>query len=1210
MMSLTAALVPSAAMAADDDGQPIITLLTNVYQESPSGSYTVTLGTDSGTGYYDIDFGYGLEEVVVEPWSVTDGAIKGTNVSFIPNEAGYIKIYGNASGLSLLSVDGAFITNADIARCTDLSVLSLQHNSLTGLDLTPHTKLSAIYLSDNPFSAETPLKIGGNKPDLQILEIDIIDHLDQSFNLSDYPAMVAFDAYHNTDLWSLDTSGCPDLTTCSIEMTNVSSLDVSNNPKLVRLNIAETRITSIDLSNNTNLQHFLAGHFSGSVNTEYYLRDIDLSNNPGLTILDLTNNRLESVDISNNPAITHLYLKNNRLTNIDLTNNTNLYSVYLSGNDMDFATLPLPQDTWGEYFYLQNPMPVSRSIAKGDVIDLSNRVLREGTTTTAKVFSKPYDRDDVELDPEYYTYSNGIITFNKVPADSVYVQYSNSTLADYSLSTSPFMVKEPSEIGKPSKIAVLTLSSGFSGVFEASVGMSGATSGTPKSFLVDFGDGNLESFQTTAALSVDTPNLSKEIRQDATSRTISIYIPEGEVMTSLSIKGMPLAGVDLSKATELAELTIDGCGLTSLDLAYNRCLQSLNIPDNQLTSVDLTGIYGDYEKNVLSDIDASGNQLTEFKIMATTTVKNLDLSDNRFTAYSLKDFDNLQNVNLSGNLLSGEFSLAYQGNAGSIDLSGNYITSLLYDTFTNLNSLDISDNRFTIGTLPYMPSQQGYVYAPQKPYQLTAKAPAVNLSGQNRVLAEGKGTGFVWKKSSGETLVEGVDITVDNGAAKFLRTDLGKVYCEMSNPAFPQFAGDDIYRTTEVEVVGAPTTVVASFTTAEDGEGSVTFTADHDTQLYIDWRGDGSEYTPYDVTTSYKRYEGQSTFANANVKVYTYEEPTDITLFSTAGMPLSDFDATPLTNLVNLAIYDAGLTSDKIKLPDCPGLTELFLDNNALTEYPYFEKYPDLCILGLSGNRLTSFDASPLKNLQSLYLDNNQISSVTFDNPSLWNLDLQHNNLESFTASGFGALSQLFLSDNKLTEIDIMSLRRTLRVLFITNNRFTFATLPVQSLFPYLTTYNCGNQEQITPGTSFVDGFLRVDLSSEAKVGDVATEYVWFLGEPVYDSEQGTLTGETLLVDDEYSISDGVTTFNGTYNEKVVCVMTNATFPGIYLRTIGLDMRDSGVEAVAGLPDESATVDVYNLQGIRVKTGVPRPEATEGLAPGIYIAGGRKVLVK
>lgn len=42
---------------------------------------------------------------------------------------------------------------------------------------------------------------------------------------------------------------------------------------------------------------------------------------------------------------------------------------------------------------------------------------------------------------------------------------------------------------------------------------------------------------------------------------------------------------------------------------------------------------------------------------------------------------------------------------------------------------------------------------------------------------------------------------------------------------------------------------------------------------------------------------------------------------------------------------------------------------------------------------------------------------------------------------------------------------------------------------------------------------------------------------------------------------------------------------------------------------ENTLVDVYNMQGLRLKTGVSPDEALSGLMPGIYIVGGRKVSV-
>ncbi len=43
---------------------------------------------------------------------------------------------------------------------------------------------------------------------------------------------------------------------------------------------------------------------------------------------------------------------------------------------------------------------------------------------------------------------------------------------------------------------------------------------------------------------------------------------------------------------------------------------------------------------------------------------------------------------------------------------------------------------------------------------------------------------------------------------------------------------------------------------------------------------------------------------------------------------------------------------------------------------------------------------------------------------------------------------------------------------------------------------------------------------------------------------------------------------------------------------------------------ESTRVDVYNTQGVRVRSAVARGEATKGLPAGIYVVGGSKVLVK
>lgn len=933
---------------------------------------------------------------------------------------GEIKIYGDASAIDVIVADGAYITSLDMAGCTNLEILSLEHNALERLDLTPFKNLMAIYLSDNPFTAATPLKVGAPKNNLQILEIDIIDHLDQSFNLSDYPALVAFDGYHNMDLRNVDPTGCPDLAVLSLEMTPVETLDVSKNLNLLRLNISESRITQIDLSHNVKLEHFLGSHDSGTVNRGYKIKNVDLSNNTNLTILDLTGNHMGSVDVSKNKKLTNLSLSRNSLTSLDLSANTELYSVYIMDNDLDFATLPLPEQTWGEYFYRQNPMPVSRSIEEGSTIDLSSRVLRAGTQTIARVWKQRFDGEPEVIDESLYSYADGKITFPKAMADSVYVEFANSAFVDYTLTTTPFMVKTAGEFGKPSRIAAFTPAQ--SGPVTFSAGLYGAESGSPKLFYVDFGDGVLKEFYADSALE------AKNNVTGTPSGQVAVYIPEGEVLTSLYIDGYALSSIDLTSATELGRLMLRDCGLYDVNLKYNRCLTDLDLSGNQLSSLDLQGIYGNYEKNVLSSINASRNRISSFKNIATYATVHLDLSDNLLDEMSLKDYDNIRTLDLSGNRLS-EIDLEYLALATDVNLSNNNLVSVRTCSTAVTENLDVSLNNLAFQNLP-LPSGlgSGYVYAPQKEIAIAAKAPVVNLSAYDAVIA-GNPTSFVWKKSDGTALVAGTDYTVNGGITTFLKDDLGKVYCELSNATFPMLSGANALRTTETLVIGAPTHLVASFTTvAANGGPEVIFASTEPVQLYIDWKGDGSELIGYDVEQNYKIYNVSAIYPGASVKIYAAdaEVASKVNVFSIYDIKLKDVDLSPLTGVYALSLGNAALTADDIIMPASAGLGELNLVDNRFDSFPYAAAFPNISSLNVSGNRLTSFNASELRNLSYLVVSRNDITELSFDNPYLWSVIADNNRISSIDLAGLPSIGQILLNSNDLSEIDLSPVQNTL----------------------------------------------------------------------------------------------------------------------------------------------------------------------------------------
>jgi hypothetical protein len=59
--------------------------------------------------------------------------------------------------------------------------------------------------------------------------------------------------------------------------------------------------------------------------------------------------------------------------------------------------------------------------------------------------------------------------------------------------------------------------------------------------------------------------------------------------------------------------------------------------------------------------------------------------------------------------------------------------------------------------------------------------------------------------------------------------------------------------------------------------------------------------------------------------------------------------------------------------------------------------------------------------------------------------------------------------------------------------------------------------------------------------------------------------------------------------------------------TVSVDLA-TGVAGIAA--EENATVNVYNLQGVQLRKGVNAANATENLPAGIYVVGGKKVVVK
>ena len=833
LLSVLWICLPQSVMAQEEE--PIITLYTNLYKTSGSrNSCTIFIGGIKDKDYIDIDYGLGTVEQELVPATLDPetGTWSGTSITLSVTSADVIKIYGNAENIAILNLDGCYIRQTDLSKLTNLEILYMNHNELESLDLSNIHKLKYVELSDNPINKGN--LVIGDQPDLLMLEIAQTGNLDPNFKMSNYPKLKVFTCRGNPGITSLDPAQCPDLIQLSLDGTSVETLDVSHNTNLQILNISDTRIKNIDLSNNIYLTEFYCKHESGSVNTDIKLTDIDVTKNVNLIRLAASGNKLTSIDVSKNTYLQHLSLTNNNLKEINLDNNVNLYQVMIANNNFGFSTLPLPKDTWEEYDYYQKNIPVQKTYAEGTVIDFSDMILREGTTTTMALYQT--DETNVNpvtaLDESYYSFdaTTGKVTLLKATTDSVYVAFADDafpalTLDYMPLRTNKFIVKTADEYGKQTKAVTFTTSES---AINFKVGVIGASATEPKTFYVDFGNG--EKVACTAT-SEDIPATYNVSRFRLGSGEITVYMPQDEQLSALDIENINLSSIDVSTSRSMKTLRLVNTKLPSIDLGWNRSLTSLEMTGNNFGTLSLCGVNYAYQKTLLGDINLSNNNLSSVALSDNNyTLHNVDLSNNKLTEISFKDADMMETLNLSNNQLT-EVNVNYCSIMTKLDISNNKISSLVLPDACALTEFHCENNAFDFTNLPQLDGLTTFTYAPQNEVSIPQMGPGVDLSAHQ---VEGN-TVYRWE-NNGATLAKGIDYTETNGKFNFAPSLIGsQLKCYMTND---KYAGLTLVTST-FTVAAMPTNLIGSFTTTGNNTGTLTLRSYEDNNtICIDWNGD------------------------------------------------------------------------------------------------------------------------------------------------------------------------------------------------------------------------------------------------------------------------------------------------------------------------------------------------------------------------------------
>ena len=888
---------------------------------------------------------------------------------------------------------------------------------------------------------------------------------------------------------------------------------------------------------------------------------------------------LTELNISKNNKLFSIYLSDNYIRNLDVSNCKNLAELIIRNNCFTFNTLPLPYDALGYYDYsMQRNINIERERSVAEPLDLSKDIYSPDYETTVDVYlfdsNSLYGGGKRLVAGEDYTYDKGVINFLKAQEDSVYCTFRCDAYPGLSLSTTRFMVLNPEDMGKSTLAAELTTGMAAGETFTMNV----ATFGKDEKVEVDFGDGELKEFTLS-----DTP---QEITGEVKGANIKVYTASEVQLKDFDASGMKLTSVNIFKSKALKNLNLNDNELSEIDLSGNLSFKSIQLDNNKLTTLSLRGINNakslscdnnqlesivfESSASVMSEISCSGNKLKDLSFLSRASmVEVLDCSHNEISEYMFVNARNIRELNISYNKFK------------EVNLQNN----------TNLQKLNIEGNYFTYSTLPQTTAQE-FIYGNQNPVTIAEKSFMVDLS--KEATFKGKNTKFTWKTESGNVMEEGVDYNVENGVTTFLKVQEEKVYAELTNEAYP----DLTLTTTLVETSEKPEFVLANLvSTAEVGsEVRMILAAKTPKAVYVDF-GDGklAECILGSGNTTLTSQLGVS----KNITIYGYDESyCDLTILSMSNVALEKVDISKLKDLSTLTLSNAGLT--EIDLSNNTLLGFLTLSDCNLEQID-LSKLTNLTNVSLSNNKLSAIDLSNNTKLATLQLgDNNFETLVLPELPALYLLSVSRNKLNTLDVTNCPILRELYCDGNNLSSLDMSGQTGKFSMVYVGNNNFKFSTLPVFDIHnPMNYKYTPQKDVEIT-----VDGG-KVDLSSEYMVAENPTVYTWT-----------TESGATLVEGTDYTIDNGVTTFMKNFDENVYCSMTNAAYPELTLKTIGVKPETTGIGGITSgegikvengniviTVDGEAKVLVYNTAGMMVRSFDVEggTVVVDGLAGGVYM---------
>jgi hypothetical protein len=198
--------------------------------------------------------------------------------------------------------------------------------------------------------------------------------------------------------------------------TGISLISLNRFPGLTYLNINNNKFSNFTLSHDKLTQLEISG------NSE--MKSLDVTGCPALKSLYCNNGTLESLYLPQTSQLQYLYLYSQNIQGLDVANLTYLKNLDLRKNNYGLSILPIPNVNWSSYTYApQNKVVIPQSVPVKYSVDLSDQLKSTGAQT---VFTWKTKGGVTLVSGTDYTLSAGVTTFLKAQTDSVYCEISNS----------------------------------------------------------------------------------------------------------------------------------------------------------------------------------------------------------------------------------------------------------------------------------------------------------------------------------------------------------------------------------------------------------------------------------------------------------------------------------------------------------------------------------------------------------------------------------------------------------------------------------------------------------------------------------------------------------------------------------------------------------------------------------------------------------------